>query len=160
VNEVQGILQTVHLCYLAPADSSANIQGDSRVSDIDVVVLGTGAAALTAAIAAHEAGARVAVFEKSDQVGGTTAWSGGQIWIPNNPQMKALGKEDSREDALTYLMSMSHGLIARDMAETFVDTGPAMVNWIESCTPVKFVCVPDFPDYHPEQPGGKPGCSG
>ncbi len=127
------------------------------MNDIDVAVLGTGAAALTAAIAAHEEGARVAVFEKSDLVGGTTAWSGGQIWIPNNPQMQALGKPDSREDALAYLMSMSHDLIARDMAEVFVDTGPAMVEWIEAHTPVKFVCVPDFPDYHPEQPGGKQG---
>ncbi len=123
----------------------------------DMVVLGTGAAGLTAAIAAHVGGARVALFEKGDKVGGTTAWSGGQVWIPNNPQMAALGKADSREDALTYIMSMSNGLIARDMAEAFVDGGPEMVAFIEQHSPVKFVCVPDFPDYHPEQPGGKPG---
>ncbi len=127
------------------------------MSEYDVVVLGTGAAGLTAAIAAHAQGARVAVFEKGNKVGGTTAWSGGQVWIPNNPQMKALGKADSREEALTYIMSMSNGLIARDMAEAFVDGGPEMVAFIEANSPVKFVCVPDFPDYHPEQPGGKPG---
>ena len=78
----------------------------------DVVVLGTGAAGLTAAIAAHEGGASVAVFEKADQVGGTTAWSGGQVWIPNNPHMPEVGVEDSREKALTYIMSLS-----RDMLE-------------------------------------------
>ena len=120
----------------------------------DVIVLGTGAAGLTAAIVAHDNGARVAIFEKGDKVGGTSAWSGGQIWIPNNPQMKALGKTDSREQALTYIMSMSNGLIAPEMAATFVDTGPEMVGYLEANTPVKFVCVPDFPDYHPEQPGG------
>ncbi len=65
----------------------------------DVVVLGTGAAGLTAAIAAHESGASVAVFEKADLVGGTTAWSGGQVWIPNNPHMAEVGVADSRDNA-------------------------------------------------------------
>jgi 3-oxosteroid 1-dehydrogenase len=125
--------------------------------DVDVVVLGTGGAGLTAAITAHENGARVALFEKSDLVGGTTAWSGGQVWIPNNPQMAKLGKSDSAEEAITYLMSMSNGLIDPDMAKTFVETGPEMVEFVEKQTPVRFVCVPDFPDYHPEQPGAKPG---
>ncbi|MGE0665566.1 MAG: FAD-dependent oxidoreductase [Sphingomonadales bacterium] len=127
------------------------------MKDYDVVVLGTGAAGFTAAIAAHEQGARVAIFEKWDKVGGTSAWSGGQVWIPNNRQMHELGKDDSADDAVTYLMSMSHGLIERDMAEAFVKAGPEMVEFIEGRTPVKFQCVPDFPDYHPEQPGGKPG---
>ena len=62
----------------------------------DVVVLGTGAAGLTAAISAHEGGAKVLVFEKADLIGGTTAWSGGQVWIPNNPHMAEVGVADSR----------------------------------------------------------------
>jgi succinate dehydrogenase/fumarate reductase flavoprotein subunit len=57
----------------------------------DVVVLGTGAGGLTAALAARHAGRTVWVYEKADRVGGTGAWSGGMIWIPNNHQMRAAG---------------------------------------------------------------------
>ena len=82
---------------------------------------------MTAAIAAHEGGARVGLFEKAETVGGTSAWSGGQLWIPNNPHQRALGKPDSREDALTYLMALSHGMIDPVLAATYVDTGPEMI---------------------------------
>ena len=75
----------------------------------DVVVLGSGAAGLTAAIAAAEGGARVAIVEKADQVGGTSAWSGGHVWIPDNPHMSAVGATDSPTQALTYIMSLSRG---------------------------------------------------
>ena len=64
--------------------------------DVDVAVLGSGAAALTAALLAHDEGATVGVFEKADTVGGTSAWSGGMVWIPNNPHMAELGIADSR----------------------------------------------------------------
>lgn len=125
--------------------------------DFDVVVLGTGAAGLTAAIAAHDNGARVGLFEKSDKVGGTSAWSGGQIWIPNNPYGRAAGKADSREDALEYFRSLSNDLIPEDLATAFVDGGAEMIAFLEESTPVEFYAVADFPDYHPELPGGKPG---
>ncbi len=65
-----------------------------------VVVLGTGGAGLTATITAHDAGAKVKVFEKADQVGGTTAWSGGMIWIPNNHLEAEFGIRDSREESI------------------------------------------------------------
>jgi 3-oxosteroid 1-dehydrogenase len=126
------------------------------MKQFDVVVLGTGAAGLTSAIAAHEGGARVGIFEKADTVGGTSAWSGGQIWIPNNPHQIAAGKKDSREEALTYLMSLSHGMIDEQMAAAYIDTGPEMVRFLEERTPLEFYTIPDFPDYHPEFPGGKP----
>ena len=66
-----------------------------------VIVLGTGGSGLTAALAAHDSGAEVTVFEKHDQIGGTTAWSGGMIWVPNNRHEGQLGVDDSREKALT-----------------------------------------------------------
>ncbi len=126
------------------------------MEEFDVVVLGSGAAGLTAALTARGHGARVAVFEKADKIGGTSAWSGGMIWIPNNPHMQRLGIEDSRDDAITYLMSMSHGLMEEELVGSFVDHGPEMVTWIEDNTEVVFQSVPEFPDYHPEFPGGKP----
>ena len=123
----------------------------------DVVVLGTGAAGLTAAIAAHDAGARVAVFEKADEVGGTSAWSGGMVWIPMNGHMAELGIEDRREDVLTYLMSMSHGLRSEELVGAFVDAGPEVVEYLEAKTPARFQVIRDFPDYHPEHPGAARG---
>src|ERR1700730_6025740 len=101
------------------------------MKEFDVVVLGTGAAGLTAALTASEGGAQVGVFEKAETVGGTSAWSGGQIWIPNDPHEVASGKADSREEALTYLMSLSHGMIDEWMAATYVDTGPEMIRFLE-----------------------------
>jgi succinate dehydrogenase/fumarate reductase flavoprotein subunit len=122
-----------------------------------IVVLGTGGAGLTAAIAAHDFGAQVHVLEKADKVGGTTAWSGGMVWIPNNHLERQAGVADSREEALTYLMSMSHGLIERHLAEAFVDAGPQMVRHLCERTPVQFRTIQHFPDYHAEFPGGKTG---
>ena len=123
----------------------------------DVVVLGTGAAALAAAIRAYDGGASVGLFEKAETVGGTSAWSGGMVGIPVNPHMAELGIEDSREEALTYLNSLSNGLIEADRVAALVDAGPEMVTWFEANTPVKFQIIKDFPDYHPEHPGAKPG---
>jgi succinate dehydrogenase/fumarate reductase flavoprotein subunit len=126
------------------------------MTEYDVVVLGTGAAGLTAAITAAEGGATVGVFEKADKVGGTSAWSGGQVWIPNNPHMGEHGIEDSRDKALTYIMSLSRDLIDRKLAESYIDAGPEMVRFLEERTPVQFYSVKDMPDYHPEFPGGSP----
>jgi 3-oxosteroid 1-dehydrogenase len=127
------------------------------VETFDVIVLGTGAAALVAAIRAADGGASVGLFEKADRVGGTSAWSGGMVWIPMNPHMAELGIEDSRAEVMTYLESLSHGLIDMDLAGTLIDTGPEVVTWLERNTPVRFQIIKDFPDYHPEHPGAKPG---
>ena len=120
------------------------------------MVLGSGAAGLVAALAAADAGARVGLYEKGDLVGGTTALSGGTCWVPNNPHMAAAGCSDSRAEALEYLESLSHGLIDPLLAATLVDTGPEVVTWLEATTPIRFQVVRGFPDYHPEQRGGKP----
>ena len=123
------------------------------MADYDVIVLGTGAAGLTAAVTAAELGARVGLFEKGATIGGTTVYSGGMIWIPLN-QHEPPEKGDTREQAIEYLHALSNDTISDEMADTYIDVGPEMVRWLDERTPVKFRAVPDFPDYHPEQRGG------
>ena len=122
----------------------------------DVVVLGSGAAGLTAALAAAVDGARVAVFEKADQVGGTTAWSGAGIWIPGNQLARDAGVEDSTARGLEYLLSLSNGMILPELAEALVEGGPMLVDFLHEHTQIRLQLVPGYPDYHPEHPGALP----
>lgn len=125
--------------------------------EADVVVLGSGGAALTAAIAAYDFGAKdVVILEKSGMVGGTTAMSGGMLWIPNNPYQLAAGIEDSDEDIVAYLDSLAPGDLDPDTLMAFMETGPEMVRYFMEKTPVRFHAFKDFPDYQPYAPGAKP----
>ena len=125
--------------------------------DTDVLVLGSGACGLTAAVAAADAGARVTVLERSDQIGGTSAISGGIVWVPNNHLEPALGIADSREQALAYLESLSLGVMDMELATAFVDRAPEVIRFLEERTPLRFHIAENYPDYHPERPGGLPG---
>ena len=121
----------------------------------DVVVLGSGAAALAAAVSASGHGAEtIGIFEKATVIGGTSAMSGGMIWIPRNHHMENQQLNDSREMALEYLDSLSHDRMRTDLLEAYVDVGPIMVQWFENNSEVIFEIVENFPDYHPENPGG------
>ncbi len=133
--------------------AGASKRGSDRGSD--VVVVGTGAAALVAAIAAHDGGARVRVVEKSGSVGGTTAVSGGGIWMPRNHRMAELGIEDSREEALAYIGIMTAGRTPEALLERFVDDGPAILAGLERSTTLRLNPM-TWPDYHPEMEGAKP----
>ena len=123
----------------------------------DVIVLGSGAAGLTAAFTAAHEGARVAVFEKHDRIGGTTSWSGGHVWIPANPHMAEIGAADNAEDGMAYLLSLSRGLVEEQLVRAFVDNGPLMAEYLEKQGGLRFFAVPGLPDYYPSHPGGKPG---
>lgn len=125
---------------------------------VDVVVIGSGGAGLAAALSASDAGASVAVIEKTDKFGGTTAVSGGIAWIPNNNHMHEVGSTDSRDEALTYLRGLSLDKIDPELLEAFVDTGPRVIRFLEERTPIRFRAL-KYPDYHPEFPGGKRGRS-
>ena len=123
--------------------------------EVDVVVLGTGGAGLTAALTAAVAGASVEVFEKASTVGGTTAVSGGVVWIPAHN--RSPGGELTIADALRYLRAQSHGAMDEELVETFVRTGPAMLDFVEAHSGLRFEIATGFPDYRPELPGGQPG---
>jgi succinate dehydrogenase/fumarate reductase flavoprotein subunit len=115
----------------------------------DVVVVGSGGAALCAATLAAHGGASVAIVEKADMVGGTTAVSGGVIWVPCNHHMRAAGLADTRDEALAYIRRLAMGR-EHDPAllEVAVDTAPEMLAWLEAHTPLRMQLVPRFPDYY------------
>ena len=115
---------------------------------VDVVVVGSGGAALVAATLAHDGGAEVLVLEKADMLGGTTAVSGGVIWLPGNHVMEQAGVSDSREDALAYIRRMTMGSEPDpELIEIFVDTAPEMLRYLEDKTPVRTHISP-LPDYY------------
>lgn len=123
----------------------------------DVVVLGSGAAGLVAALSAAVAGARVRLFEKAALIGGTTALSGGTLWVPGNQPARRAGIEDSREDGIVYLSSLSHGMILPELAEALIAGGPELVDFLQQHTEMRLLLVEGYPDYHAERPGGLPG---
>lgn len=128
-------------------------------NETDVIVLGSGGAALAAALVPAQAGLNVSVFERTEHLGGTTAVSAGMLWIPNNHHMSEPGDdvvEDSREHALTYMTRIAGGQAAPELIEAFVDRGPEMIKWLEDTTPVKMYPI-DRPDYHSEFAGAKVG---
>jgi succinate dehydrogenase/fumarate reductase flavoprotein subunit len=115
----------------------------------DVVVVGTGCAALTAAILAADGGADVVVVEKNDLIGGTTAVSGGVMWLPGNHHMADRGTPDSRDDALTYIRRVADGREPDpSLVEVFVDTAPEMLRYLNEKTPLTTQIVENFPDYY------------
>ncbi|MEE3802539.1 FAD-dependent oxidoreductase [Mycobacterium intracellulare] len=122
--------------------------------EVDVVVLGSGGAGLTAALTAVVAGASVEVYEKAATVGGTTAVSGGIVWIPAHN--RSPDGELTPADALQYLRAQSLGSMDDELVETFVRTGPAMLDFIEAHSGLQFEIATGFPDYRPELPGGRP----
>ncbi|UFN47692.1 FAD-dependent oxidoreductase [Roseomonas sp. OT10] len=121
----------------------------------DVLVIGAGAGGLATAITARKLGLDVLVVEKEPFFGGTTAFSGGVLWIPGNPQAKARGIGDSREAARTYLRHEAGNHFDAAKVEVFLENGPRMIDFFEKETEVRFVAS-DYPDYHPDVEGGAP----
>jgi succinate dehydrogenase/fumarate reductase flavoprotein subunit len=125
-----------------------------RVKSVDLLIVGSGAAAMTAALTALVAGLTVLMVDKERYFGGASARSGGCIWMPNLTRAAAAGASDSRGDALRFLAHESGSNYNEAIAAAFVDEGPAMVDFVEKHSPLQFRWLPGFPDYHCDSPGG------
>ncbi|QIO34036.1 FAD-dependent oxidoreductase [Bradyrhizobium sp. 1(2017)] len=123
--------------------------GPSWDAETDLLVIGAGAAGMTAALVAALEGLDVILCEKSDMVGGTTATSAGTVWIPGNRQGQRTGTPDTIEAARTYLAAMLGAHATDERLDTFLRTGPIVLDYLEQKTSVRFVAPPLHPDYKP-----------
>ncbi|MCY1259420.1 3-oxosteroid 1-dehydrogenase [compost metagenome] len=123
----------------------------------DVIVVGSGAGAMTAALFAAERGLSVLVVEKSHQFGGTSAISGGGIWIPNNHHFAARGGDDSVDKAWTYLKAAVGDKVDEKRLRAYLEQAPRMVRELEACSRVRFAVAEKYPDYYQHLPGSLPG---
>ena len=123
---------------------------------VDVLVVGSGAAGLSAAVTAAMHGASVMVAEKASVLGGTSAWSGGWLWIPRNPLARAEGIDEAADAPLTYLQHEMGGEAADIRLQTFLRYGPEMVEFFHQRTAVQFLSGSAMPDFHPS-PGAANG---
>jgi 3-oxosteroid 1-dehydrogenase len=126
---------------------------------VDVLVVGSGNGGLTAALCCHELGAKnVLVVEKAARFGGTSARSGGGIWIPCNHYARAVGVRDSLADARAYLDAVIPPDAADpELIEAYLQSGPEMVRLLADCTRVRYRSLSMYPDYFSDAPGAKPG---
>ncbi|MBI3171814.1 MAG: FAD-dependent oxidoreductase, partial [Hydrocarboniphaga effusa] len=125
--------------------------------EYDVVVVGSGGGGMTAALCAQAQGMSSVVIEKSDKYGGTSAVSGGGIWIPCNDDIARTGGSDSYDDALTYLQHVIGNEVPQSRIEAYLKNAPEMVRYLARSFGIGYHNVPKYPDYYPNQPGGKAG---
>jgi len=125
--------------------------------EVDVLVVGTGAGAMTSALRAHDLGANTLLIEKTDRYGGASAQGSCLLWVPNNHLMPGVGIPDSREDAWDYLQGTSGDVVSDDRLAAYIDNGPVALKWLEDETHAEFDAQPAYPDYYPRIKGSKPG---
>jgi len=133
--------------------------------EVDILVVGSGNGALTAGVCSHDMSkaktgkaADILVIEKSDKVGGTSAISGGGVWVPNNRYAKAAGADDSFEDAFEYLdNTIPKDKVERDMLKTYLSNAPKMVDFLHENSRVRYESLGEYPDYFSNLPGAREG---
>ncbi|QND72343.1 FAD-dependent oxidoreductase [Tardiphaga robiniae] len=135
------------------ADPKANIE----LYECDVLVAGSGCSGMSAAITAKHSGLDVLIVEKEPRFGGTTARSGGWLWIPGTSLARAWGINESPDEARTYLRHEAGNSFDAARVDAFLAAGPEAVDFFTSKTAVRFDMPLTFPDYDAEAPGGKQG---
>ncbi|MEX2617363.1 MAG: FAD-dependent oxidoreductase [Alphaproteobacteria bacterium] len=121
----------------------------------DVIVLGAGAGGMAAAIVAAREGLRVLVLEKTGLIGGTTAFSGGMVWVPNNLKMAAIGLTDSTEAADRYLTATAGP--GDSLRQAYIAHAPEAIDYLDRNSAVNLVPLAFYPDYYPDEPGATIG---
>jgi 3-oxosteroid 1-dehydrogenase len=130
----------------------------TRLSDhYDLVVVGSGAAGLTAAATAAHTGLRVLVTEKSHLLGGTSAVSGGMLWVVDNHYANQSGLTDSKAEGRTYVEAVGRGRGRAELLDAAIDNGADMLKFIEEHLGVEFLFLDNFPDYRQDLPGAVKG---
>ncbi len=124
---------------------------------VDLLVAGSGAAAMAAGIRAADLGLSVLLVEKGAHYGGSTAMSGGVCWVGNHSRMAGIGIADSDAEALRYLKQITRGETPEDLLRTYVSESKRMLAYFEQHTHARFLPLRDYGDYYAEAPGGKPG---
>ncbi|MEY3233225.1 MAG: hypothetical protein RL230_496 [Pseudomonadota bacterium] len=125
--------------------------------EVDLLVIGSGAAGMTAALTAVCIGMHTLVLEKSDYVGGTTAHSEGMIWVPCSQQAKACGVEDSQASAVEYLAGVAGNHLDRERVEAYLYAAPTMLAFVEANSDVAYALASNSIDYYPEKSGATEG---
>lgn len=126
---------------------------DNWDKTVDIVVVGSGAGGMLSALVAAKNRADVLIVEKDKLWGGTSATSGGGIWIPGSDQAKAAGFEDNLDDAFKYVRALSSDNVPDANIRAYVDNAAHMLRWVTANTRVHYTSQP-YPDYHAENPGG------
>lgn len=122
---------------------------------VDVMIVGSGGGGMTAALTAASCGLDALVIEKSPQFGGSTALSGGGIWVPGAPAQRRAGYSPAPEDVVCYLQQITEGLVSEARIRQYVESAPRMLEFLEGLSPwLEFVWKPGYADYYPELPGG------
>jgi 3-oxosteroid 1-dehydrogenase len=129
--------------------------GPDAFAEFDIIVVGSGAAGMTAALTAAHLGATVVVLEKASAFGGSTARSGGGIWAPGNAVLRRAGIADSPEDARAYLAHVSGADAPAELRNALLEHCAAMMDLVLANTPLRYQWVPGYADYYPEAPGGR-----
>ena len=125
--------------------------------DCDVLVVGSGAGGLATAVVAAHHRQKVLVVEKEPVFGGTTARSGGWLWVPASPHARRAGVDDSAEKARTYLQLETGSFFNAARVDAYLDAAPKAVDFFEQNTALQFDLGMIVADYHPDVPGGMPG---